>query len=342
MAYLRDLLIGRIATETVYGSDYVMSAKLMGVKEMEIVPKMETEAPDVLDGRYSPGDLLVRTREFAEGSITQLLTYEDVCFWMNGTFGKLEATDVGGFTTNSDSCFLRAYAAPVTAFATDAAAVPTYNLQFQDAGSASSDFWRMVGGFVKSWSITAERGAPSEIRVDLAGQKVIAASTDALEADRTVVPVMGDHWSVYINNDTDAVGTTLMSDIAFKFSLDVDTHREPEFHLGDLNPGSYKDAGWEGKLALTLQLGSEAQGFMSSIITSGTKVKKVIRLKATTGTAGTLKLFQVDFAGALLESPTLFTDQDGIVSLELNLQGSYNSTMANWLKVAVTNGAVTP
>jgi len=56
-------------------------------------------------------------------------------------------------------------------------------------------------------------------------------------------------------------------------------------------------------------------------------------LKATNGT----NYVQFDFNGVCLGTPEPWTSKDGVTTLELNLSGQYNSTLANWLKAESKN-----
>ncbi|MBU0495679.1 MAG: hypothetical protein KKB13_27845, partial [Chloroflexi bacterium] len=65
--------------------------------------------------------------------------------------------------------------------------------------------------------------------------------------------------------------------------------------------------------------------------------QRQIRIKATSGS----KIGQIDFCGTLLESGELFTDREGNITAELLFTGTYHGTVANWLKIAITNGVET-
>lgn len=335
MTSYKDLFIAQIGTETTFASDAAPTAKLMGVTDLTITPMQETEQVKTLDGRLAPSSTLLRTKQHAEASLTSLLLYEDVCYWLDGAFGEAATSDNAAYTTNADGIVQRVYKAPLATFATDLAAVPSYTVLYGDVATAS-DCFNIQGAIVNSITIKGESGAPGELSVDLIGAKSLADAIDATKVDRDVVAVMGNHWSLWIDPDTDTIGTTAITDIAFSFELQLNCNRAMLWHLGDLSPDSYRNAEWDGTLNLTLQLGSDAMGYMAALV-GNTPQSKVVRLKGTTGTTTALRTLQIDFNGAVLEVPTMFSDADGVVTVEMTLQGKYGATLANWLVITNQN-----
>ena len=334
MANYKDLFYGQLGIETAYGCDAAPTLKLMGLESLEIVPVRETTQNNVLDGRMAPSATLVRTKHYGTAQISSKLVYEDSGLWLDGAFGAAASTAVAACTTDATGV-QRIYAAPLATYNTDAAALPMYTLIYGDTQTTATDsfVYSLISGQVGSFSISGEVGSPSMIEVSLFGQDVEADALDATKVDRDVSFVMGDHWKLWIDPDTDAAGTTGCSDVAFKFNLQVNCNRTPMWHLGSITPDSFYDLGWDGTLDLTIQLGVAAKAIVTSLLAS-TPVRKVVRLKATSSSNS----FQIDFNGALLEAPTMWTDQDGIATIEMSLTGVYGATLGNWLKITTHNG----
>jgi hypothetical protein len=335
MPVYKDLFIGQVGVETTWGCDVAPAIKLMGLEDLQITPIRETEHVKTLDGRFTPSQTLLRTKHGGAATLSGLLCYEDVGLWLDSAFGKLADTAVAGCTTDATG-FARAYQAPKATYATDASAPAFYTLLYGDIPATATDSMchSLISALVSGFRITGESGAPARIEVDFIGHDVEADALDATKVDRdTVTYVMGDHWALWIDPDSDAAGTTAVDDLAFKFELDVQTNREPQYHLGDLAPDSYADAEWSGTLMLTVSAGTRVQGYLPSLLTSS-PVRKVIRLKATSSSNS----IQIDFNCALVEEPDLFADVDGVTTLEMNFEGVYGATLANWLKILLHNG----
>ena len=58
-----------------------------------------------------------------------------------------------------------------------------------------------------------------------------------------------------------------------------------------------------------------------------------MRIKATSGS----KSFQIDFAGRIIGAPPPFEEFQRSLMLEFELQGSYNSTLGNWLQAELVD-----
>ena len=105
-------------------------------------------------------------------------------------------------------------------------------------------------------------------------------------------------------------------------------------------PGWKQNKGDPGSNQLTIGLefdnstGLSKDMFDELIAVTTTPFRKVVRLIATLGT----NILQIDFAGFASASPTAFTDSDGIATVEFVLSAMYETTLANWLAISLTNG----
>lgn len=334
MPNYKDLFYGQLGTESTYGCDVAPAVKLMGLESLEIVPIRETEQVKVLAGRLAPSNLLVRNKHGGEATAAGLLVYEDSGFWLDSAFGSAASTTVAACTTDATGV-QRIYKAPLATYNSDAGAAAFYTLLYGDTQATATDAFchSLVSALVNKLTITGESGAPARFEAEFIGEDVEADALDATKVDRDVSVVMGDHWGLWIDPDTDAAGTTAVADVAFKFKLEVNMNRALLYHLGDLKPDSYRDAEWDGQLDLTLQAAPAVSTLLTGLLTS-TPVKRVIRLKATSSS----NTFQIDFNGALVEPPTLWSDEDGVTTAEMSFAGVYGATLANWLKITTHNG----
>ncbi len=110
-------------------------------------------------------------------------------------------------------------------------------------------------------------------------------------------------------------------------------------YLGALTPGGYKQPMWDGTLKLSFEFNATSKAFLDALIapTANAPVQKQVRIKHTSGTA----IVQYDFCGTAINAPKVFTDQSGVASVDLELHGTYHTTVANWFKASITNSVAT-
>ena len=63
-------------------------------------------------------------------------------------------------------------------------------------------------------------------------------------------------------------------------------------------------------------------------------LERQVEISYTNSSTG---LLQIQFAGHAMQAPQLFQDRNGVLSYDLVLDGVYNSTMGNWLKIDTTS-----
>jgi hypothetical protein len=86
-----------------------------------------------------------------------------------------------------------------------------------------------------------------------------------------------------------------------------------------------------------VEFNTASKAYLDAIIGASTVLKKLIRLKAIKST----NIIQLDFAGFIPTAPEIAPDEDGVVSLDFEFGGLYESGLANWFKSSITNGVVT-
>jgi hypothetical protein len=74
------------------------------------------------------------------------------------------------------------------------------------------------------------------------------------------------------------------------------------------------------------------------IAATSTPLQKVVRLDFTLDVNHKLVL---DFAGFAPEAPQLWSDDDGIATLQFVLNAQYEATLTNWFDSTITNQVAT-
>ncbi len=332
MAGLPDLLEVQLGTEATdaWGTAVAPSVKLMGIDEVTITPIKQSAQVGEIKGSLAPAFISIREMEEGAASIGGVITYQDFPYFLDALFGGALDSDDGGYATDANGTIGRTYNAPLGTFDTDLDAASSFTIVYGEGTNQATDVVSLTGGTLNALTVSASTGGASRFSADFLGNKVKGDTLGDL-ADRTVEVVMGDQWAIYIDPSTDAVGTTQLTNVAFSFELVINPNRALVRHLGNLEPDEYRDAKWNGSLSLSLELDTDSAAYHQSLITATTTFERVIRLEASTGTGATARRVRFDFNGVITSAPSAFTDADGVITVDLEFVGQYNSVLANWL-----------
>lgn len=321
MTVINDLLEYQIGKELTWGTAVVPTAKLMGIEEFQLVPVNEAVVHGEQRGALAPGYETNLTVISGRANGRGLLLYEDLPYWLDSLCGEATPSGVGPYTY--------AYAAP-------SATVPSPRILTLVKGDAG-DVYGLEGGLVNQLVISGRTGEALKWSGDLIGENVL---TDVLMAlsDRTVNVAMADHVALYIDAWGGTMGATAITTAFFDFALTLNANRAVYHGLGALTPKGYREAKWAGQLSLKLELDATSKAFLDAIIGGSAVFQKQVRIKASSGASLDAEF---DFAGTSIDAPEVFTDEDGVTSLEVVLDGTYNSALGNWFKAEVINGVAT-
>lgn len=312
------------ARQTVFGTAVpTATAKLQGVTSFKPSPELQARIINELRGSLAPGFTTVLDGYKASGTFeTEAETYEDINYWLDSMFSSATPGGVGPYT--------RAYAAPLTA----EAAPKFMTLQYGQAGGVV----QLNDASVGTLTLSGESNGTLQVGGSLLASKAVVGAHAAL-SDRTGnTAIMGDHAGLYIDAWAGTIGTTAIAASSFAWEMSINTNREYRAYLGSLYPTAWADQRWTGQLKLSLEYNTTTDDYITALLADpNALLEKQIRIKYTTGTGATERTLQIDFAGKSLQAPEMFTDRNGIVAYDLILDGVYNTTMANWLKVDTTS-----
>ena len=326
--------MGKEASDA-WGTAVAPTVQLQGITSASIRPLGDARQMEEIRGTLYPAYQSYIARKGAEASISGLVLYEDIAFWLDSMF-EIPSTDNGKLTTDA-TYPVRTYNAPQ--HSSDLTDTRSNTIIYGDV----TNVWGMTGGVVNTLTISGGTGEPLTFTADLIGKSVASDTldSDTSDSDRTVTVSMGDHCVLSIDPDSDSVGTTPVSDCAYSFELVLSANRAPLHHMGDQSPGTYRNAPWAGTLNLLVEFNSTIAGYVDAIIDATTApIGKNVRLKFSSGS----HYIQLDFGGRFLEEPELFQDEDGVISTNLVLTGEKTSGMTtSWCVITVkTNVATLP
>ena len=307
------------AWQTAFGTPKTpATVKLQNVSSFRLRPEFQTRALEQLRGTLAPTHQT--TLDNYAGSATFEVsdeTFEDVNYWLEALFGTASPTGTGPY--------VRAYAAPTTA-----AITPHFmTLQW---GQANGVF-QLQDASIASLTLSGADNTGVQVGGSIIAGKVIPGTLASL-LDRTAVTRMsGCMASVAIETWTGSAFTPLASS-AFSWELSINSNREYRGYLGDCTPTAYHDQKWNGQLRLSLELNGTTDDYLIAMLGASSAIlEKQVRIKYSTGSGASLRSMTITFAGHSMQAPELFPDRNGVVTYDLVLDGVYNPTLANWLKI---------
>lgn len=315
------------AWQTAFGTQKTpATVKLQNVSSFRLRPEFQTRALEQLRGTLAPTHQT--TLDNYSGSATFEVsdeTFEDVNYWLEALFGAV--------TPSGNLPYVRAYNAPTTA-----AVTPHFmTLQY----GQTDEVWQLQDASVASLTLSGADNTGVQVGGSIIGGKVIPGTLASL-LDRTAVTRMsGCMASVAIETWTGSAFTPLASS-AFSWELSINSNREYRGYLGDCTPTAYHDQKWNGQLRLSLELNDTTDDHLIAMLGASSAIlEKQVRITYKTGTSTTERSMAITFAGHSMQAPEFFQNRNGVVTYDLVLDGVYNPTLGNWLKIETKSATQT-
>ncbi len=320
MAGELDLLLIQSGLESTWGTNVASTVKLMGMTDLELDPGVEQKPLPDQRGSLAPGHESQITMIAPKGSYGGWASYEDIHYWLEGMVGAVAPSGGGPYT--------RAGAAPLAAQITGRAQTLVYG--------GPEGIYGINGALPTTFVFEVNTSEEAKFSGDLIGKDRVIDTLDAL-SDRVVTPIMADHVKIYLDAVGGTIGATEMAALGFSVELTVEANRSGKHHLSALTASGVRGPRWSGALKAVLELDATiVNPLMDELFTVKASIanfEKQVRIACISGTDTLL----LDFAGFQEAAPVAFTDEDGIVTVELNLTGKYNAALANWFKYTGDN-----
>lgn len=320
MASPRDLLKVQIGTESSWGTPVAPTAQLPLVTDITLTPAITSTVHADMRGSLAPGHVATLDQVSGEGSMTMVAAYETLPYLLDNVFSQATPSGAGPYD--------RDYAAPDTAVTTPR--------KFTLVHGEGSNVYGLTGAVATDFTINFESNAPWTTDNSYIGEAVLT-DTFASLTTLAATPIMGNDTTLYIDAWGGTIGTTAVTASFFSGSLSVQPGRALVFALGSKVPTQYVENRYAGTLSLTLEVTAQTKAIVDNLI-GGALTQHQIRIKATLGAN---EIVEIDFAGTLTTAPDVFTDTDGVVTYELEWEGTANPTLGNWLKIQTTNQVAT-
>ena len=324
---INSLNVLQFAWQSAFGTAApTATVKLQNVSSFRMRPEFETRALDQLRGSLAP--TYQSTLDNYAGSATFEVSdesFEDVNYWLEALFGTASPT-------GSDP-YVRAYAAPLTS-----AVTPKFmTLQW----GQTNGVFQIQDASVASLTLSGADNTGIQVGGSIIGGKVTAGTYTSLNDRTGTTRMSGCMASVAIETWTGSTFTPLASS-AFSWELSINSNREYRGYLGDCTPTAYNDQKWNGQLRLSLELNDTTDDYLIAMLGASSAIlEKQVRIKYSTGSGASLRSMTITFAGHSMQAPELFPDRNGVITYDLVLDGVYNPTLANWLKIETKSATQT-
>ena len=294
------------------------TVKLQNVSSFKLRPEFQTRALDQLRGTLAPTHQTVLDHYAGSASFeVSDESFEDLNYWLEALFGAATPSGAGPYT--------RTYNAPTTSGVT-----PHFmTLQY----GQTDEVWQLQDASVASLTLSGANNTGVQVGGSIIGGKVTAGALAAL-SDRTAVTRMSGCMASVAIEAWDGSTFTPLANSAFSWELSINSNREYRGYLGDCTPAAYHDQKWNGQLKLSLELNDTTDDHLIAMLgTASAILQKQVRITYTTGATTTLRSLVITFAGHSMQAPEIFQDRNGVMTYDLVLDGVYNPTLSNWLKI---------
>lgn len=274
-------------------------------------------------GAVNPGSVAVFNGALCTVSFGGKLTYQDLPYHLDALFGVATPTGSNPYTY--------AYNGPLTALPT----LRRNTIEIGDSISGGPNY-KFVGALLNKFSIeTKPREAVKYTAEYLAGQA--STVTMAALSNRTQSPIHNSHLTIYLDTWGGTLGSTALTATAQEFKLDFDAKRSLAFLSGDLFPSDHDEDIIDVALSGVFKFNATSKAWVDEMIGSAISQRQ-IRLKFTTGASA---IAQFDVPVLLTPKFDMWSERNATVMVGIEAKAMYHSTVANYVKVNVTNTVAT-
>ncbi len=311
----------QVGTESVFGTAVTPTAQLGLVTDLQLSPEITAENVKERRASAAPGYVATLLKSTGKAKMSGVLSYEDAPYWLDSIFGQ--ASPSGG------GPYVRAYLGML-------GTLPARRVMTLVKGQTTpvAHVYGLTSALITTATFKLESGQPFKYDFDWVGKNIVTSAFGAL-SDRTQTPILAPDFSLYIDAVGGTIGSTQITSTWYAAELKVTTNADVHYGIGSLNPANWHEGpdGWDVSLKMTLEFDATNAKAMLDAIIGSSLLQKQIRMKALNGT----NICQFDIAGSFLKSPPIHTDKDGVVTLEFEMTGLYNTALGNFIKASSTN-----
>lgn len=283
-----------------WGTDAAPTIELSGIDTTAIAPSIINEIVRAQRGGLVPGRDTVTPRHEVQGcSIGGYVIYEQIPYFLNMLSAAAEGTT-------------RTYVAPTTAQVTP----DLQTLVFGHEGAVYNVTSPVAGGM----TFTFNWGEALKFNVDLMGSHIEGDTYEALNetAATSLTYATACQCTVYIDAIGGTMGNTAMTNV-MSGTININPNRKYLKRVGSCMPaGTFDSPYWDITGSIVMEADATSIGFADTIV--GAATSKQIRVKFTNGGIGAAERSLTFDIAALVSVPSLLTDADGLMTVELNFE----------------------
>lgn len=310
MTYIPSLHKIQLAQEGTYGDGTTGAIQPPGITNFRVDPKVEAEQLMDKRGSTMPAHESFIKRRWSEGVIEGFVNYQEFYYYLDAMFGL--ATPDGDVRTYTGSLdWITVVEQAITE--------KSMSIRYGQTGL----IYLVEGVLPYELNISGGDGALKFSERFFGRPAEDGASFEGALGDDAVEWAFSHHSSIYIDAGDDAApGTTPMTDLGFSFEANITSDRKPVWHMGNQEHDAWRNGKWGGSMKIVLEADATLLADIGDIIDATVTPKSyAIRIR-TTDASNTL---DIDFVGTVITPPVLIADNDGIVTVELNLVPTYGS-----------------
>jgi len=316
MSYIPALDQIQLGQESAWGTSVAGSSKLGLVSDCTIEPEVEVEILPDIRGSMAPGFVSSLNKHTSAATIAGVATYDDLPYFLDSLFAVA--------TPGTATTYTRAYAGQL-------GTVPTRRMYTLYKGS-SGKVQKMTGAVVSEFTLKIESNKPWTYNAKFLGKEALDGTLASL-SDRSQTPIHANTTTIYSDAVGGTVGATAITGIWFSLELNVKNGTGLVPKIGSLKSAAYTDGMAEATLKYKADVDAVTAAYLTAILGTSPQQQQ-IRVSSTTGAP---QVARFDFGGVFTSAPKINTDQDGIATLEFEMNAIYNAALGNWILGSVTN-----
>lgn len=315
---LGPLQVVQLGEESVFGTPVTQTVQLMGISECTLTPGIESIMHEEMRGSLQPG-FNAQVNKIAGGaSLSGLVTYEDLPYWLNSILAT-DAAPSGSDPYIYEYAMHTAQSEPTRSF---------YTMAYGDGDDCKA----LESAYCTELVISGESNGEIEFSSEWLGEEVVDDDLDALSS-RSVTVAMGHDVELYIDAVGGTIGTTQITSPNFSFELAIRNGLSQKFALGSQKPLAMYSGRHEVELTIGIELDATTRAYLDSIL-GGTLLQHQVRVGLARDASNDVTF---DVGGALLNSEDYMSEVDGVLTYDFVYAGIYNSTLTNSLLIDCTN-----
>lgn len=307
MANIKQLEVSQVGVETAWGTPVAQTIQLLGIDDSWTISDFTEILGNKEAGSLSPnksGGAVVAS--MGKASMKQRVSFDQIGLWLDSLLGAATPSGAGPYT--------RTYNAPRTS-------QPTRSFFTLHKSRDGSNGNSLMGAVVSKITVTIEPKKYCEVSVEFLGKHMDEDATDSLTPPSVFWALSKD---VTFSIGTYGGSLSALDCKVKKLEFVFDSKSTVDHGVGSVSGCGYNYGDFEVTLMAQIETAdSTALAIIQAMDgTSPTLVKRELRVLISDGTYS----LQIDMAGLIMESPSLFSYMDNIQTVDLKFSADEDAS----------------